>query len=215
MTGVTGLLGGTFDPIHHGHLRLALECAAAAGCDETRLVPAHLPPHRAAPVAGAAQRLRMAQLAAGGGDGLSVDDREIRRGGVSFTVETLEDLRRTHDGPLCLFLGDDAFRQLHTWHRWRELTALAHLVVAGRPGGGGATPPTPEIADLEREHGIADAGALGRRAAGAILRVDIPALDISSTRIRALLAAGRSVRYLVPDAVIHFIQEEALYRKPA
>lgn len=214
MTQVIGILGGTFDPIHHGHLRLALECAAAAGCDEMRLVPACIPPHRPAPVADARQRLRMAELATGAAADLRVDDGEIRRGGTSYTVETLEALRRHVAGPLCLVLGQDAFRQLHTWHRWQALLDLAHLVVAGRPGGD-ATDAGTAVSELERRHGVPDAAALRRSAAGNILRVNVPALDISSTRIRAMLATGRNVRYLLPDPVIHFIQQEGLYRSTA
>lgn len=214
MTQVIGLLGGTFDPIHHGHLRLALECAAAAGCDGMRLVPACIPPHRQAPVADARQRLRMTQLAADATAELCVDDCEVRRGGTSYTVETLAALRHHVAGPLCLVLGQDAFRQLHTWHRWEELLDLAHLVVAGRPGGD-ARDADSAASDLERRHGVADAAALRRRAAGNILRVNVPALDISSTRIRTMLATGRNVRYLVPDPVIQFIQQEGLYRNPA
>jgi nicotinate-nucleotide adenylyltransferase len=214
MTQVIGILGGTFDPIHHGHLRLALECAVAAGCDEMRLVPACIPPHRQAPVADARQRLRMAELSAGGAAELRVDDAEIRRGGTSYTVETLEALRRQVAGPLCLVLGQDAFRQLHTWHRWQELLGLAHLVVAGRPGGDTHGADTAS-SELERRHGVPDAAALRRNAAGNILRVNVPALDISSTRIRTMLATGRNVRYLVPDPVIQFIQQEGLYRNSA
>lgn len=214
MTQVIGLLGGTFDPIHHGHLRLALECALAAGCDEMHLVPASAPPHRPAPVATAAQRLHMAQLAVAGAAELRVDDCEIRRGGTSWTVETLEALRRTTADPLCLVLGQDAFDQLPTWHRWDALLDLAHLVVAGRPGASSGFADAAMV-ELERRHGVNDAAALRRHAAGGVLRVTVPALDISSTRLRTMLASGRSVRYLVPDPVIQFIQQEGLYRNNA
>lgn len=210
MTRLVGLLGGTFDPIHHGHLRLALECAQAAGCDEMRLVPAGTPPHRQVPVADAARRLRMTQLATTDCAQLRVDDGEIRRGGTSYTVDTLEALRREIAGPLCLVLGQDAFRGLRTWHRWEALLELAHLVVAGRPGAD--TAPDAVLDALERRHGTADPRSLRTGTAGAILRVDVPSLDISSTRIRNLIASGRSVRYLVPDSVIQFIQQEGLYR---
>lgn len=213
MTRLVGLLGGTFDPIHHGHLRLALECAAAAGCDETRLVPAYRPPHRAAPVAGAAQRLAMAQLAAQGEPALHVDDCEIRRAGTSYTIDTLAALRHELAATLCLFLGADAYRQLRTWHHWEQILDHAHLVVADRPGP--AASGDDALDELEQRHGVADAGGLHSRSTGAILRVTAPALDISSTRIRTLIATGRSVRYLVPEPVIHYIQQEGLYRNPA
>lgn len=213
MTRLVGLLGGTFDPIHHGHLRLALECAAAAGCDETRLIPAYQPPHRAAPVASAAQRLAMVQLAVRGDAALRADDCEVRRAGTSYTIDTLAALRRELAAPLCLFLGADAYRQLRTWHRWEQILDHAHLVVADRPGP--AAPGDAALDELEQRHGVVDAVGLHARTTGAILRVTVPALDISSTRIRTLVAAGRSVRYLVPGPVIHYIQQEGLYRNPA
>lgn len=214
MTRVIGLLGGTFDPIHHGHLRLALECAAAAELTETRLVPAYLPPHRARPNASPAQRLRMVELAIQGDCGLRVDSIEIERAGTSYTVDTLIALRRAQaTDPMCLILGQDAFRLLKTWHLWDKLLDHAHIVVAARPGEGDGEP-DPVLLQLQDRHGVSDAAALRQSAAGCMLRVTIPALDISSTRIRRLIAAGQSVRHLVPDPVINFIQQEALYRNP-
>lgn len=214
MTRVIGLLGGTFDPIHHGHLRLALECAASAGFTETRLIPAHLPPLRSAPVASAAQRLRMAELATAGEHTLRADPIEVARAGTSYTVDTLLALRSgTVTDSLCLVLGQDAFLKLRGWRRWEHILELAHLVIAARPGAGAADM-DPVLRQLQDRHGVTDAVALQRRAAGCILSITIPALDISATRIRQSIAAGRSVRFLTPEPVIQFIQQEALYRNP-
>jgi nicotinate-nucleotide adenylyltransferase len=216
MTRVIGLLGGTFDPIHHGHLRLALECAASAGFTQTHLIPAHLPPLRPPPVASAAQRLRMAELAVAGESNLRADPVEVARGGTSYTVDTLLALRgAAANDSLCLILGQDAFLKLRAWHRWEQILDLAHIVIAVRPGEGDAAGADPVLQQLQERHGVTDPAALRSRAAGCVLAVTIPALDISATRIRQSIAAGRSVRFLLPEPVIQFIQQEALYRNPA
>jgi nicotinate-nucleotide adenylyltransferase len=214
MTRVIGLLGGTFDPIHHGHLRLTLECAAIVGFTQIRLIPAQQPPHRPPPVASAAQRLRMAELATVGDDNLCADPIEVNRAGPSYTVDTLLALRReAATDSLCLMLGQDAFLGLRTWRLWEQILGLAHLVIAARPGQGAAGA-DPVLRQLQERHGVTDAAALRRQAAGCILPITIPALDISATRIRQSIAAGRSVRFLMPEPVIQFIQQEALYRNP-
>ena len=135
MHSVLGVFGGTFDPIHCGHLELARELRETLGLSAIRFVPAGDPPHRSAPAASAAQRLAMVELAVANHPGLEVDAREIERTGRSFTVTTLEELRR-EDGrrALALVVGADAFLGLPTWHRWREIFGLAHLVVVARPG---------------------------------------------------------------------------------
>ena len=214
MTKVIGLLGGTFDPIHHGHLRLALECAAMAGFTHTHLIPAHLAPLRPPPVASAAQRLRMVELAIAGADNLRANPVEVGRAGPSYTVDTLTALRREAAADsLCLILGQDAFLKLRAWRHWELILDLAHLVIAARPGQVDAVA-DPVLRQLQERHGVTDAAALRRRAAGCILSLTIPALDISATRIRQSIAAGRSVHFLMPEPVIQFIQQEALYRNP-
>ncbi len=131
-----GIFGGTFDPVHNGHLRTALEVAELLAFDELRLVPASVPPHRGAPLATAAERLRMLQLAADAHPGFVVDDRELVRGGASYTIDTLRSLRAElgETVRLCLIVGMDAFAAIDTWKEWRALGDHAHIVVVQRPG---------------------------------------------------------------------------------
>ena len=209
-----GILGGTFDPIHHGHLRLAIEMAEALDLAEVRLVPLYLPPHREPPTAPPALRLRMLDAAVADTPPLRVDDRELRRARVSYTVESLAELRGDLPGrPLCLILGMDAFAGLEDWQRWREIIGLAHLAVAERPGS--ALSPSSPIQDVIDRHGVTDPSDLHRREAGCLLIRDVPALDISASAIRARIAAGRSPRHLLPDAVLDLIERNSLYRKTA
>src|SRR5512143_4181715 len=130
-----GIFGGTFDPIHYGHLRTALELKRALDLERLHFVPAATPPHRAAPCTDAALRLRMVQAAIAGEPGFVADDRELKRPGLSYTFDTLTSFRAEFpDRPLCLLLGMDAFLNLPQWHEWREIPQLAHVVVAHRPG---------------------------------------------------------------------------------
>jgi len=203
-----GIFGGTFAPIHHGHIRLALELRERLGLERVLFVPSAHPPHRAAPEVPPPRRLEWVRLALAGEPGLAVDDREIRRAGPSYTYDTLAALRQEHgaETPLLLLLGDDAANQLHTWHRWRELFDLAHLVLVERPYEPPA--PAPELAAFLRGRRAASAAALLARPAGGWIAASIPPLAISSTRIRQLLKAGRSIRGLVPDAVIQTLTTE-------
>lgn len=206
-----GILGGTFDPIHFGHLRAALEVFQELGLEEVRLIPSHTPPHRAAPVGSPDQRLRMVQAAVEGVAGLRVDRCELERGGTSYTVDTLLSLR-TEAGarPLCLILGTDAFCGLGAWHRWRELPALCHFVVVQRPGW--EPPRDGTAADLLRAGETRDPAQLKRAGGGQVLRYTVTQLDVSASRIRADIQAGKSPRFLLPDAVWRLIQKEGLYR---
>ncbi len=203
-----GIFGGTFAPIHHGHIRLALELRERLGLSRVLIVPSAHPPHRAAPEVPPQRRLEWARLALAGEPGLVVDDREIRRTGPSYTYDTLAGLRGELGAvtPLVLLLGDDAANQLHTWHRWRELIDLAHLVFVERPYEPPA--PAPELAAFLRGRRAPSAQALLARPAGSWISASIPPLAISSTRIRQLLKAGRSIRGLVPDAVIQTFTPE-------
>ncbi len=205
-----GVLGGTFDPIHYGHLRPAREALRALGLAEIRFIPAANPPHRRAPVATAAQRLRMVELAVAGIPGFVVDDREIERGGSSYTVPTLESLRREYgERPLCLLLGMDAFEGIETWHQWRRLPELAHLVVMTRPGwtfSPGAALPAWVRGRIEPAP-----DKLGQTGAGKIFFQAVTPQDISATQIRAALAGGESVEGSLPSAVLEYIRAHRIY----
>lgn len=207
---VSGLLGGTFDPVHFGHLRAAVEAAEKLGLDDLRLLPAGLPPHRAHPVASAVQRLDMLRLAIAHCPGLQVDDREVRRPGPSFMVDTLETFRsETGDSPLLLLVGQDAANELDTWHRWRDLFDLAHLVVMRRPDAHFSC--RAELsAQIERRR-VDGPERLRDAAGGYVLSLEITQLDISSTFIRELFAAGHSPRFLMPDEVIDYVRQQRLY----
>lgn len=212
--GPLGILGGTFDPVHHGHLRLAEEAADACGLERVLLIPAAVPNLRDAPSTPAMHRLAMVKLAARGNARLVADDRELKREGMSYTVDTLLELRSELGAalPVCLILGADAFLRLPRWSRWRQLFDLCHVVVATRPGYDvdARTAAVPELGDEWRARG-AQPGELARRPAGAIARVDIPLLEISATDLRVRMSQGASVRYLLPDAVLDYIAAHRLY----
>jgi nicotinate-nucleotide adenylyltransferase len=211
------LLGGTFDPIHVGHVELARELARELPLSAVRIVPAGDPPHRAAPVASARQRLAMCELAAAGVPGIEVDGREVARAGRSYTVLTLEELRREDPSrPLALVVGADAFLGVPTWHRWRELFDLAHFVVVARPGTALDLARSPELVPEWQRRRAHDARALVDSPAGAIVVQPITAHDVSATAIRAALARGpegvAAVRGLLPPAVLAYIERNQLYR---
>ena len=208
-----GILGGTFDPVHIGHLRAALEVAEELGLDEVRLIPSARPPHREAPRVSAQQRLALVRLAVAGAERLSVDDRELCRERPSYSIETLESLR-AELGPqvqLFLLLGWDAYCGLPSWHRWTELLEHCHILVMQRPDADAEAPES--LRDLQAARSVADPLAM-EGPAGQISFVWQTPLAISATRIRQLLHSGRSVRYLVPDAVLAHIDAHALYRAP-
>jgi nicotinate-nucleotide adenylyltransferase len=208
-----GVFGGTFDPVHHGHLRVALEIYQYLGLDEVRFIPCRQPPHRSMPQAGDEQRLMMLQLALAGQPEFVIDQRELQRDGPSYMVDTLASIRAEEvDVPLCLIIGVDAFAKLSGWHRWSRLIELAHIVVAHRPGH--AFILEDELLSLYQRHQVDDAAMLGRAPAGHILRCPVTQLDIASNRIRDELASGRSVRYLVPDDVWAYIEKQGLYQNP-
>lgn len=208
-----GLLGGTFDPVHLGHLRPALEILEQVGLREVRLLPGRVPPHRPAPRASAALRSAMVQRAVAAVPGLRVDTRELDRAGPSYTLDTLVSLRRElgAEQPLCWIVGMDSFLSLPRWHRWRELGEHAHFLVARRPGSETALP---EALAQWLEPRRSGAGELHRQPAGLVHFVDTTALAISSTRIRRRLALGRSARFLVPDTVWELISGNGVYGYP-
>jgi nicotinate-nucleotide adenylyltransferase len=209
-----GIFGGTFDPIHVGHLRTAHELMTGLDLAEVRFVPSRLPPHRPPTLAPEALRLRMLVAALDGLPGFRVDSRELLRSGPSFMVDTLASLRaEVGTQPLCLLLGLDAFLGLSTWDRWREIPELAHLVVARRPGfqhaDGGQ--PDGEVGLLLASRATADYRDLSRMPAGRVLMHDVTQLEISSSAIRLLVAAGGDPCFLVPDAVRELILKTHIY----
>jgi len=208
-----GLLGGTFNPVHIGHLRAALEVVEFLRLDELRLVPSARPPHRETPQVSAEQRLAMVALAVADEPALSVDDRELRRDKPSYTVDTLESLRAelAADDQVFLLLGWDAFCGLPSWHRWQELLDHCHLLVLQRPDADSEAPEA--LRDLLAARSVSDPLALAGPG-GQISFIWQNPLAISATQIRQLLAVGRSVRFLLPDAVLAYIHAHGLYRAP-
>lgn len=206
-----GLFGGTFDPVHIGHLRGALEVAELMAFDQLRLIPSARPPHREAPQVSAADRLAMVELAVADLPPLLVDDRELRRERPSWTIDTLESLRAEvgESDQLFLMLGWDAFCGLPGWHRWEELLNHCHILVLQRPDAD-AEPPE-ELRDLLAARSVADPLSLSGPG-GQISFVWQSPLAVSATQVRQLLADGRSVRFLVPDAVLAYIHAHGLYR---
>ena len=205
-----GVFGGTFDPIHYGHLRTAFELLQALRLSEVRFIPCGDPPHRGTTFASAAERLRMVALAIDGQEGFVADDRELARGGPSYSIDTLLTLREEFpQRPLGLILGMDAFLGLHTWHRWDELLDVAHIVVAHRPGW--KAPDIGPLGELLEEFGTHRVDDLHEALCGRIHIHAVTQLEISSTEIRDLVAAGRDPRFLMPDAVCQAIGKSACY----
>ena len=206
-----GILGGTFDPVHIGHLRGALEVAELLKLDELRLTPSARPPHRDTPSVSAQDRLAMVQCAVAGVPPLTVDDRELLRDKPSYTIDTLESMRAelAADDQLFLLLGWDAFCGLPSWHRWEELLEHCHIVVLQRPDADSESPDA--MRNLLAGRAVSDPKAL-KGPGGKITFVWQTPLSVSATQIRQLLASGKSVRFLVPDAVLAYIDTHGLYR---
>ena len=208
-----GIFGGTFDPIHYGHLRTALELLQRLSLERVVFIPSKRQPLRKTqPLATAATRLRMIRAAVRYEPRLTVDARELGRPGLSYTVDTLADLRRENPlRSLCLLLGMDAFSSLPRWHRWNELAELANIVVARRPGT--RTPRKGALADLLARCGTESAAEVGENRAGKVLVTPVTQLDVSASRIRELVAAGADPRYLVPDRVREIITITECYAR--
>ncbi|MBS0313769.1 MAG: nicotinate-nucleotide adenylyltransferase [Proteobacteria bacterium] len=218
-SGPLGLFGGTFDPVHCGHLRVALAAAQALALPEVRLIPSRTPVHRPQPGATAEQRLAMLRLAvADDATGtLRVDDRELRRHTPSYTVPTLEALRAEvgAERALVWLLGADAFGGLMSWHRWPALFDLAHLVVLNRPGSPAEALRTPALAPVWQGRLNDDLGVLRTQPHGALCFLEVAPQDISATAIRNLIAGGApdtALAALLPPAVLAYIRAHHLYR---
>ena len=210
MTRRIGILGGTFDPVHIGHLRGALEVAELLDLDEVRLIPSARPPHRGAPQVSAEDRLAMVQCAVQGVAPLAVDDRELRRSKPSYTIDTLISLRQELAAvdQLLLLVGWDAFCGLPSWHRWEELLDHCHILVLQRPDADSEAPDA--LRNLLAARSASDPRAL-EGPAGQIAFIWQTPLEISATQLRERLASGKSIRFLVPDAVLAYIHAHGLY----
>ncbi|MDP2787160.1 MAG: nicotinate-nucleotide adenylyltransferase [Pseudomonadota bacterium] len=211
-----GLLGGTFDPIHYGHLRLAEELAEVLNIGQVRIIPAGHPPHRGQPRAAAVHRLEMTRRAVAGNPRFLLDTREIDKTGPCYSVDTLAALRAELPPAtsLVLFMGGDAFLGLTTWHEWRRLFDLAHIAVAHRPGYSLASwedaLPDP-LRTLLSTRRCEQAAEIAEKPAGRVFLHTITQLDISASQIRDRALRGKSLRYLLPEPVIDYINENHLY----
>jgi nicotinate-nucleotide adenylyltransferase len=210
-----GLFGGTFDPVHFGHLRLAEEATNYLALGGVRWIPAGQPPHRGTPQVTAQQRLEMVLRATENNAQFSIDASEVEAAAPSYTVHTLERLRRElgPDQSLVLLVGADAFAGLATWHRWRDIFSLAHVAVSHRPGFPVEASSLPHelAAEFNGRH-LSDVGGLKHASAGGVVTFAMTQLAISATQIRELLANGLSARYLLPDTVLDYIHLHQLYK---
>ena len=210
-----GLFGGTFDPVHFGHLRLAEEAIEQLGLGGVRWIPAGQPPHRGTPRVSARQRLEMVLRSTAENARFSVDAGEVEAAAPSYTVHTLERLRRElgEAQPLVLLVGADAFAGMASWHRWRDLFSLAHIAVSHRPGFPVEAQALPhELATEFGDRRLSDPAALKEAPAGGIVTFAMTQLAISATQIRKSLAGGHSARYLLPDSVLDYIKLHQLYQ---
>ncbi|MBB3189359.1 nicotinate-nucleotide adenylyltransferase [Halomonas cerina] len=208
------MLGGTFDPVHLGHLRSAVELREGLGLDRVHMIPAALPPLRDTPQVPPEERLTLLRLGIGDTPGLVADPRELARDGPSYSVDTLATLRHEigAQGRLVMALGHDAFLRLADWHAPERLFELAHVVVIDRPGH--AASPSAPLRRLLADREVASAEALMAHPAGGLLRLSLPTrMAVSATQVRRRLAEGRSVRYLLPEAVESRLLSRGLYRE--
>jgi len=210
--GPIGILGGTFDPVHVAHLRIAQLALDVLRVVQVLWIPTGRPGYRDAPVASAAHRVAMLRLALGGEPRYAIDERELVDGASGYTVDTLTALRRQHDADraLVLLMGDDQFAKLDRWHRWKDLFALAHIAVFARPGDD--FPPSPAVAAEREARGDRANGAWRRRSAGAVIRVEMPPLKISATDLRERIGRGEDLSAWLPAPVIDYVARHRLYQ---
>ncbi len=207
-----GVLGGTFNPIHHGHLRMAQEVAEQLHFDQVKFIPSANPPHKPAPEVSAIQRAEMIKLAIADNPLFNLDTREIERNDVSYTVETLKSLYADHsDTALCLILGSDAFLKFDTWHLWQEIIQYCHIILVQRPQGTSQQGLNKTLETFMREHYTEDTHKLTQMRAGLIIMQAITALEISSSQIRHLVQQRQSAIYLSPLPVIIYMIQHQLY----
>ena len=204
------LFGGTFDPVHYGHLRCADEARKKLKLNSLYLLPASIPPHRTTPRATPKQRMEMLRLAQAEFSQLLIDDREYRREGPSYMVDTLRELRLEFpQRPLLLLLGQDAANELHSWHDWQQLFTLAHIVILTRPGQKESY--RQDLARQMHHREVSDVQELATTEAGGVLKLEVTPIDISATTIKSIIRLGRSPRSMLPDAVLDYIEHQQLY----
>ena len=208
------ILGGTFNPIHNGHLHLAKQLQAKLNFESIRFMPAAIPALKDTPHVTAAQRAEMVDIAISEYSDFTVDTRELSRPGTSYTIDTLTLLREElgKEVSLCWLMGTDAFAHLNAWHRWQELLNYAHLVVVKRPHNNDFSDLNADIQILRNQHETKSVGELRQQPCGKILVQEIAALDISSSEIREKLKKLEDVGSLLPHAVVHYIQHHHLYQ---
>jgi nicotinate-nucleotide adenylyltransferase len=208
------IFGGTFDPVHFGHLRAAVEARESLQLDHLILLPAGNPPHRSGTFASAGHRLAMLRLAVKNDPDLPVDPREVQREGYSWMVDTLAEFRAEigPGQPLALLLGQDAVNQLDSWKEWRRLFDLAHIIIMQRPDS--AHRYSAELLAEIEPRLVRELAALQQQPGGLVLPLEVTQLAISSTDIRQRLQTGQSCRYLLPAEVIGYIRQHGLYHDP-
>lgn len=208
------ILGGTFNPIHFGHLHLANQLQTKLGFESVRFMPAALPALKDAPKVTPEQRAEMIDIAISDYPDFTLDTRELSRPGTSYTIDTLVLLREElgKQVSLCWLMGSDAFAHLNAWHRWQELLHYAHLVVVKRPNGSDLSNLNADVEKLLKTHKTKNVEEIKQLAHGKILIQEVAALDISSTEIREKIASGQDVSKLITNDVLHFIQTHHLYQ---
>ncbi len=208
-------MGGTFDPIHDGHLRLALEACKQLGLAQVRIIPVNIPPHRDKPVISADHRVNMINLAINNESKLCIDLRELEKDEISYTINTVKSLREEFKtASLCLIVGHDAFNKINTWHEWEKLLDYVHIIVANRPGETIDDAPE-EIHNWSEQHITNDISDINCKSHGYIYFMKIPMLEISSSNIRAALANKRSVEEQLPPQILSYIKSHNLYQDTA
>ncbi|MFK5913292.1 MAG: nicotinate-nucleotide adenylyltransferase [Woeseiaceae bacterium] len=206
-----GILGGTFDPVHYGHLRTALDVQQRLGLDEVRFIPCGEPAHRNKPVATPTQRLSMVRAAVAGQNKFTVDDREVRREGLSYMVDTLASLKKDFPSQsLCLILGTDAFNGLAQWHQWEKIFDYANIAVMQRPERGKLVELNKFLVNKLKPR-IVDIDVFQKRQQGMVCFVPVTQLDISATKIRKDWLQGKELQFLLPDAVLKLLHQQNIY----
>lgn len=204
------IFGGTFDPVHYGHLRCAEETRSKLGLETVYLLPSGTPPHRNEPQASTPQRMEMLRLALGEFPALGIDDRETRRSGPSYMVDTLMELKAEHpERPILLLLGQDVANDLHTWHEWERLFDFTHIVVLTRPGS--TAEYRQDVAKKIDRRTCADAQSLLESQSGGVLYLGVTSVDVSATMIKSIIRLGRSPGSMMPQVVWEYINKNHLY----